>query len=96
MAILAQFGETVTAVPGVLPHLPAIGWLLLFDPKHPALAGTAPPLILPTTVALCVPVTSPESEPEKLTAVVALETAVDPIALTICAALAAAGTAPVE
>jgi hypothetical protein len=61
-----------------------------------ALAGTLPPLILLTVVALCVPVTSPLKLPVKLVALVALATAVDPMALIICAPVAAAGAAPVE
>ena len=55
--------------------------------------GHAPPLILPTVVALCVPVTSPLKLPVKLAA---LATAGDPIALTICAPVAAVGGALVE
>jgi hypothetical protein len=64
-----------------------------------ALAGTAPPLTLPTIVALCVPVTSPPKLPVKLVALLALvafATAVDPIALTICAPVATTGADPVE
>jgi hypothetical protein len=59
-------------------------------------AGTAPPLILPTVVALCVPVTSPLKLPVKLVALVAFATAVDPIALTICVPVAVVGADPVE
>jgi hypothetical protein len=58
-----------------------------------ALAGTDPPLILLTVVALCVPVTSPLKLPVKL---VAFATAAEPIVLTICAPVAAAGADPVE
>jgi len=42
-------------------------------------AGTASPLTLTTLVALCVPVTSPASEPEKLVAVVAEVAAIVPV-----------------
>jgi hypothetical protein len=59
-------------------------------------AGTAPPLILLTVVALCVPVTSPLKLPVKLVELVAFATAVDPIALTICAPVAVVGADPVE
>ena len=53
---------------------------------------SATPLIFPTTVAPCVPVTSPTSEPEKLAAVVAFATAVVLIAATSAAAVQATGT----
>jgi hypothetical protein len=49
-----------------------------------------------TVVALCVPVTSPLKLPVKLVALVAFATAVDPIALTICAPVAVVGADPVE
>jgi hypothetical protein len=71
----------------------ATGWLLELVASTFADAGTDPPLILLTVVALCVPVTSPLKLPVKL---VAFVTAVDPIALTICAPVAAAGADPAE
>ena len=74
----------------------ATGWLLAFVATRFADAGTEPPLIFPTVVALCVPVTSPLKLPVKLAALVALFTAVDPSALTICAPVAAVGAALVE
>src|SRR5579863_7424173 len=96
-----------TALP--LPVVAALtGCPLAFVPRTVALAGIAPPLILPTIVAPCVPVTSPLKPPVKFVAVVAvlavvavvavaalvaLATAVAPIALTISAAVAAAGGA---
>jgi hypothetical protein len=49
-----------------------------------------------TVVALCVPVTSPLKLPVKLVELVAFATAVDPIALTICAPVAVVGADPVE
>jgi hypothetical protein len=84
----------------------AVGCPLAFVPSTLAEAGTAPPLILATVVAPCVPATSPARLPVKFVAVVAvfavvavvavvalvaLATAVEPIALTICAAVAATG-----
>jgi Na+/H+ antiporter NhaC len=77
----------------------ATGWLLELVASTFADAGTLPPLILPTVVALCVPVKSPLRLPVKLAALVALvafATAVDPIALTICAPVAATGADPIE
>src|SRR5580658_2419296 len=70
-----------------LPVVVALnGCPLLLVPITAALAGTDPPLILTTLVAPCVPVTSPLRDPVKL---VAFVTAVDPIAPTICDAVAA-------
>jgi uncharacterized membrane protein YvlD (DUF360 family) len=74
----------------------ATGWLLELVASTFADAGKAPPLILPTVVALCVPVTSPLKLPVKLVALVAFATAVDPIALTISAPVAATGADPAE
>ena len=65
--------------------------------EKPVQKGT--PSSFATLVALCVPVTSPERDPEKFTALVALVafvTAVDPITATTCEAVAAAGGALVE
>jgi hypothetical protein len=74
----------------------ATGWLLELVASTFTDAGTDPPLILPTVVALCVPVTSPLKLLVKPVALVAFATAVDPIALTICAPVAAVGADPVE
>jgi len=68
-------------------------WLLEFVQFAEDDVGTLPPLILLTVVAFCVPVTSPLKLPVKL---VAFATAVDPIALTICAPVAVVGADPVE
>ena len=69
----------------------AVGCPLAFVASILAEVGTAPPLILATVVVPCVPATSPARLPVKLAALVASATAVEPMALTICAAVAAIG-----
>src|SRR5579863_9459145 len=75
-----------TALP--LPVVAALtGCPLAFVPRTVALAGIAPPLILPTVVAPCVPVTSPLKPPVKFVAVLAV------VAVVAVAALVALATA---